>query len=485
MAKKTKVIIANSVGKDSEGNYYIHFPSRWTAKMGKSQDFNFYPYELAYLSSLLKRDTDFKVKMIDGNLLGLTSAEYITLLSKEKPDWLVMETSTPVYKFDLQVAKAMQKLFGTKTIFCGQHPTAFPEEVLNDGINYVCLGEFEYTVLDIVNGKPKKKILGLYPNGYRPLLDVNDLPFPEDDDISRMDYDHIGGCDYKEIEFFASRGCPFACSFCVAGNLYYPRPNWRPRQVESIIKEIKYLRKKYPQMEGVFFDEEDHVASKAFIMKLTSAIIKNGLADLHYDAMCGYINMDREMLTAMKNAGYYKLRIGIETGSDKVAKIALGKRVNKEKLIEVLTIARELGIKMYGTITLGAKGSTKKEDLKTLDLIKELSSQDLLFDFQRSISTPLPGTPYYKWALANNRLTDRNLDHFDGCHGVVNLPGYPAKELMKIYDECGRIYAATQIQKRKWELLLDSLKRKGLFYTINKIISIAKFVYLPNVAREV
>lgn len=485
MAKKTKVIIANSVGKDPEGNYYIHFPSRWTAKMGKSQDFNFYPYELAYLSSLLKRETKFQVKMVDGNLLGLNPDEYIRLLTKEKPDWIIMETSTPVYKFDLKVARAMQDLFGTKIIFCGQHPTAFPEEVLKDGVNYVCLGEFEYTVLDILNDKPKKKILGLYPNGYRPLLDVNDLPFPEDNDISRMDYDHIGGCDYKEIEFFASRGCPFSCSFCVAGNLYYPRPNWRPRNVDNIIKEIKYLRKKYPQMEGIFFDEEDHVVSKPFIMQLTSAIIKNGLNYLHYDAMCGYINMDREMLTAMKNAGYYKLRIGIETGSDKVSKVALGKRVNNNKLIEVLTIAKELGIKMYGTITLGAKGSTKKEDFKTLALIKELTCSDLLFDFQRSISTPLPGTPYYKWALENNRLIDKNLDHFDGCHAVVKLPGYPVKDLLEVFDECGRIFIRTQIQKRKWQLLSDNLRRKGLLYTLKKIISISKFIYFPSRSLEV
>jgi len=95
-----KILIANSVGKDKEGFYYIHFPSRWTARIGKVKDFNFYPYELAYLSSLLKRETDFIVKMTDGNFLGLNAKEYIKLLSKEKPDWLIMETASPVYKDD-------------------------------------------------------------------------------------------------------------------------------------------------------------------------------------------------------------------------------------------------------------------------------------------------------------------------------------------------------------------------------------------------
>jgi len=472
-----KILIANSVGKDKEGFYYIHFPSRWTARIGKVKDFNFYPYELAYLSSLLKRETDFIVKMTDGNFLGLNAKEYIKLLSKEKPDWLIMETASPVYKDDLEVAIAMKEKFKTKLIFCGQHPTAFPKEVLEDGVDYVCLGEYEYTVLDILSGKRRKDILGLYPNPMRPPLDVNSLPFPEDEDISRMDYDHIGGCDYREIEFFASRGCPFSCNFCVCGNLYYARPNWRSRKIESIIEEIKYLRKKYPQMEGIFFDEEDHVLNKKFIMDLTEAIIENKLNNLKYDAMCGYINMDKEMLSAMKKAGYYKLRIGIETASDKVAKVALGKRVDFEKLIEVLTEAKKLGIRMYGTFTLGALGSNKKEDLKTINLIKELLGKDLLYDYQRSICTPLPGTSFYQWAKTHNRLLNTDWEKYDGGTAVVDLPGYSETDLLKIYQQAGDIFLKHQLTKKGFSLFKEQLKRRGFLNTLEKSLSVVRYLF--------
>lgn len=473
-----KIVIANSVGRDQEGNYYIHFPSRWTARMGKVQDFNYYPYELAYLSSLLKRETDFTVKMIDGNLQGLNSEEYINLLAQEKPDWLIMETASPLYHDDLRVARAIQKKSETKIIFCGQHPTAFPKEVLADGVDYVCLGEYEYTVLDIVQGKRKKDILGLYPNPMRPPLDVNNLPFPEDDDISRMDYDHIGGCDYREVEFFASRGCPFACKFCVCGNLYYSRPNWRPRKIESIIQEIKYLTRKYPQMEGLFLDEEDHVVNKEFIMRLSEAIIKNKLNHLKYDAMCGYIGMDKEMLRAMKKAGYYKLRIGIETASDKVAKQALGKRIDLEKLMKVLEEAKKIGIRMYGTFTFGAMGSTEKEDRKTLRLIKKLLEKDLLYDYQRSICTPLPGTPFYHWAKREKRLLTDDWDSFDGGTAVVDLPGYKKKQLEKVYRECGSVFLNHQLKKKKWVLFKEQVKKRGLLNTLNKSFFVLKDLFL-------
>ena len=474
--KKNKVVIANSIGRDNFDNYYIHFPSRWTAKVGKVQDFSFYPYELAYLSSLLKQETSYKIKMLDGNLLGLNVAEYIDLISKEKPNWLIMETASPLYHLDLQVAKAIKSKYGCKIIFCGQHPTTFPSQVLADGVDYVCLGEYEYTVLDILKGKSKSTIPGLYPNKIREPLDVNKLPFPEDKDISRMDYDHIGGCDYREIEFFASRGCPFSCQFCVCGNLYYKRPNWRARDIESIISEIKYLRKKYPQMEGIFFDEEDHVISKDFILRLTDAIVANKLDNLKYDAMCGYIGMDRQMLTALKKAGYYKLRIGIETASQKVARIALRKRIDIHKLKQVLRAAKKLGIRMYGTFTFGAPGSTKIEDQKTLKLIRELLSENLLYDFQRSICTPLPGTPFYHWADKKGLLLSKNWDDYNGGTPLVKLPNYKQEDLMSVYDECGKIYLRHQIKTRHIFLLIDQIKRVGPVNSLKKTIFLFKFL---------
>ena len=52
-----KVVISNSLGRLENGRQLILFPSRWTAAVEtKSRPFSFYPYELAYLSTLLKRE---------------------------------------------------------------------------------------------------------------------------------------------------------------------------------------------------------------------------------------------------------------------------------------------------------------------------------------------------------------------------------------------------------------------------------------------
>ena len=463
-----KVVISNSVGRDYQGNHYIHFPSRYTARVGKVKNWTFYPYELAYLSSLLKKETRHKIKMVDPNLLQLNPKQAIELIKKEKPDWLIMETATILYPLDLEVAVAIKKEFGTKIVFTGQHPTAYPEKVLSDGADYVCIGEYEMTVLDLIKGKNPKRIAGLYPNSYRELLDVNALPFPEDKDISRWDYINIGGCDYKEIMFYSTRGCPRACNYCVCGNMTYKKPNWRPRKVNSIIEEIKYLRKKYPQMEGAMFYEEYQNVKKDFMLELTSEIVKNKLNDLKYYAMCGYWTLDKEVLTEMKNAGYYKIEVGIETASPIIAK-HIGKNMDLKKLRQVLRWAKEVGLKTYGTFMFGAKGSNAKEDMKTIRLMKELIEEGLLDDYQSSIAIPQPGTPFFKWADKNKYIITYDWQKYNGGCAVVSYPRYPAKEIEKIYrlTTTADIYLDLQLRRHggAFNLFLFYARKLGVWHT--------------------
>jgi len=474
VSKKIKVLIANSVGKDENGNNFILFPSRWTANVGKTKSFNFYPYELAYLSSILKKENCWDVLMVDGNFEALDWKKYFEKYKFVKPDFLVMETSSVVYEMDLKFGLAFKKKYGTKLIFCGQHPSAFAKEVMKDGVDYVCLGEYELTVLDILKGKKRSKIKGLYPNGRRELLEVDCLPFPEDDDISRINYADIGGCDYKEIEFFASRGCMMNCNFCVASQLYYKKPNWRGRKIENIVEEIKYLKNKYPEMEGIFFDEEYHNTKKSFILDLCKGIIDNGLADLKYDAMCGYWTLDKEMLEAMKRAGYYKIRIGIESVDMKTAK-GIKKNINIKRLLKVLNLAKKVGMRMYGTFTFGALGSTAKSDRKTINFLSELLDKNLLYDFQTSICTPQPGTGFFDWLDKNNYLLTKDWLKYDGKTAVYEYPDYSKKEIEDNLKLAHVIYAKKELKDKGYlKLIGDEIKKSGLLGFCRKSFELGK-----------
>ena len=59
-----KVAVCNSVGIDADGYAMIHSPSRWTNSTKDHSIFTYYPWQLAYCSSILKRDTDHEVKFL-------------------------------------------------------------------------------------------------------------------------------------------------------------------------------------------------------------------------------------------------------------------------------------------------------------------------------------------------------------------------------------------------------------------------------------
>lgn len=369
-----------------------------------------------------------------------------------------MESSTRTISEDLRLAEAAKSEFKAKVVMTGQHPMANPEEVLKVA-DFVCIGEYEFAVLDLVLGKNPKNIPGVYPNPRGELPDINLLPFPEDDDVRRIDY-HEPNCRFRQIQMYGSRGCPRRCNFCAAATLYYDQLNWRPRKVSSIIEEIKLLKTKYPEMEGVFFDEETHNIHKSFNIELAREIQKAELNDLKYEAMCEYASLDEEALTKMKAAGYYKIRFGIETGSNHVAEqMTLGKKHDLKKLRSILKFGKDIGMRFYVTISVGGLGSSPEEDKKTVDLVYELASKRLIHEIQVSINTPQPGTDFYNSCIEKNLLKVQTPhEGFDGNgHVVVEYPNYRAEQIQAKQQE---VLAAFDRGKSKSDafLFIDTAK---------------------------
>ncbi|MFC1666705.1 B12-binding domain-containing radical SAM protein [Candidatus Omnitrophota bacterium] len=487
-----KIVLANSIGIDSEGYYIIHSPSRWSEGV-KSKDrwFAYYPWELAHCSSLLKKYTDHHVKFVDGCLERLNYRRYLEKIKDESPDWLIVESATRMIDENLKLAKELKNRLGAKIVFVGHHASAFPEYILHDGADFVCVGEYEYTVLELMQGKDPKDIPGLYPNKRRPLLDINSLPWPEDEDVSRLKYGMPGepSSEYLEIQMYASRGCPRSCDFCVARNVYYAQPNWRQRDVNDIINELKHLKNRYPKMEGIFFDEEEHNASKDFILKLTKAIIDNGLDGLHYEAMCDIRTLDKEMMEAMYEAGYYKIRVGIETTSPDLLRYSR-KELDIDIVTKKLEQAKEIGLKTYGTFMVGMPGSSKEEDIKTSSYIENGISNGVLDNVQISICTPQPGTPFYNYAKGKKYIVAEDYKDFDGGRrSVVSYPEYNNKSIESVKDFVyrSREHASFLRNIRKGRMLswaLRTYKRYGVFTTIVKLANRFKLEAVHFLLRE-
>lgn len=464
-----KIVTANCVGIDSEGWYIIPYPSRWTTSAKDHIDaFTYYPKDLGYLTALLKQNTNHQVKLLDACLERQSKQEYAVRIIEEKPDWLVMESSTRTFNEDMWVARQVKKELGTKIMMTGQHPSAFAGETA-ERCDVVIKGEYLKPALRFFNNGGSGSGPGIIDFDKTNLMDVSRLPFPEDSDVSRYEYalkaDPI--CRYREIQLYTARGCPYGCVFCVASHTYYGGPDWRPRPTKSIIAEMRYLYEKYPQCQGMFFDDEIHNASVKRIKELSKAIVMAGLDNKHYNAMCAYHTFDRESLELMKRAGYYLIRVGIETASDKVADgLRLGGKYRPAKLEKFLNDAKEIGVEVYGTFTVGGPGSNKEEDTKTIRLMEQLIEDDLLSDCQISICTPQPGAPFYDWAIEQGAISKSGWSAFDGgVSSVLNLPGYSGESIERIRREALAAYDRArsvrdkQLFQNNWK---DQSRKVGL-----------------------
>ena len=93
-----EILVANSVGVDRNGYRMVHVPSRWSLGVKNFTNCGYYPWQLAYTSSLLKRDTPHTIKFMDGVLRGWDVDTY--LQHAGQPDCLVMESSTRTIRED-------------------------------------------------------------------------------------------------------------------------------------------------------------------------------------------------------------------------------------------------------------------------------------------------------------------------------------------------------------------------------------------------
>jgi anaerobic magnesium-protoporphyrin IX monomethyl ester cyclase len=442
------IVIANGPGRLDNGQEVILFPSRWDSGIPNGKKpFAFYPYELCLLSALLKRELpQHNIKFLDGNLEGWDGDRYIQEIAKLEPDVLICECSALTYPTMTRVMQGVKRLDdkdGTfQAVLCG--PMANDAQTrrtgVSDGWGPIITGEYELKVLeylDVTVPPEARTDAGL--------ISLDWLPWPEDEDVDRTRYREINhyidyATDDAIVDLYATRGCPLSCTFCVVPTYYgghgKTSRSHRCRDVQDVCDEIEYLAAKYPNFKGCYFNEEAHSANPEWLASFCEALIKRGLNNYNYDAMCGMWTFTPELVQLCAAAGYKQIRFGMESTSENVGK-AIKKTIHKDKTEQFLRWLKEAGIGAYCTIMVGAMGSTEASDLATIRDVKEWIKRGMIQKWQLSTSTPQPGTPFWDLAKKNGWLLTENPEHLDGYRACVSFPEYPANRIQIVRDGAG------------------------------------------------
>lgn len=419
-----RIVIANSVGQLDGGVPVALYPSRCDVAM-PSGTFSFYPFQLAYLSALLKREMpEHTVILVDGNLWRWNAELYIANLAEShRPDVLICECSALTYGPMTRVAVAMKQIFGTRTILAGPFGMYAPELARLAGWDHVVQGEYEAKILALLKGEP-------VPEEY---LDLDWLPWPEDDDICRADYIEPVS-PFRGIQVYSSRGCPFSCPHCVAplyhGGHGHTARSWRGRDVDDVCAEIEHLIGKYPKTQGILFYEDTHNVNVEWTASLSEALIRHGLDKrLKFDAMVAYKPFTRDLVELMARASYVFFHMGIESLVPEMGKTLRGKGIFPDKLVQVLGWFQEFDIGVWGAVMIGASGSSQETDLATLDGMRDLTRRGLITKIQYSIATPQPGTPFFEQCRREGCLVTEDFSRYNWLESVVSYPHYSARQI--------------------------------------------------------
>ena len=402
------------------------------------------PDWLAYTAAVLEKEKH-DVKLYDFPAMDWEKGKLAELVKSEKPDFVVLDTTTPSIYSDIECALIVKQNSEAKVIMVGPHVSSLPEETLingNGAVDAACIGEYEYSVRDIVRNYPiLENVTGIcyLKNGVpvktanRSLIDnLDELPFPAWHQLDLMKY-FDGGKLYPYIDIISGRGCPNRCIFCLWPQVMHGY-KYRLRTPKNVVDEIEHDIKLCPQVlkGGEFFFEDDtFTVNKPRAMEICEEIMRRNLK-IVFSVNARVDTADMEMFNVMKRAGCRELLVGFESG-DQGLLDKMHKNITVEKSVEFVRMAKKAKLEVHGCFVIGLPGETEETANKTIKFAIGLG----LTTVQFSGAVPFPGTSYFKLCETEGWLKTKTWsDWLDGGEqsSIVEYPGLPNQRINYYVD---------------------------------------------------
>ncbi len=167
-------------------------------------------------------------------------------------------------------------------------------------------------------------------------------------------------------------------------------------------------------IQSVRFDGDTENASDKHTLALCEVMRKIGVK---WSMMCRADGSSREAWQAMKDSGCFGVKIGFESGVDRIVNQVVKKNLNLVEAAETARWLRSIGMSVHGTFMVGHPSETNEEKEQTYSFINRLYAEDAINSHQLSGAAEISGTP-----LANSVITDPNyVRDPDGVHKIEGI----------------------------------------------------------------
>lgn len=229
--------------------------------------------------------------------------------------------------------------------------------------------------------------------------DLDSIPLPARDLL--MNKSSYSSEDMGLI--MTSRGCPFNCSYC-ATSIWERKTRYR--SIDNVIDEIKAVKTQYGTRQFTFKDDSFTV-NRSRVMEFCKRLI-NEQVNISWDCNTRVNLVDEEMLKAMKKAGCNGIKVGIETGSERILKM-INKKIAFDHCRKAARLFRKSGIHWTGYFMMGFPSETKDDVYQTLQFMHELQPDYASL----SVYEPFPGTDLFELGLEKGLVQkERTLEDY-------------------------------------------------------------------------
>ena len=385
-----------------------------------------YPINIIYLGGYLE-NRGHKVRIIDAQRLSKSDALIQIDAYLDDVDLVGITVMTPTLPHAIELSDFIKaRSPEMQIVWGGIHPTLFPYQTVKDkAVDYVVVGEGEIpldllakfvksrnkarigeipnlvfkgktlkpTVKSLQNFGVKKSPKNVRSMAYIETSIKHNLaeePLPGYHLLDIEKYLYVRQHDGKvrrTLELITSRGCPYRCSFCIDSIVY--RGKWRSKPVSKTTQDIRTLVESY-EIQHIFFMDENFFININRAINVIKSLAGLGItweANIRAEVLSRHLPV--EALLLMRNTGCKILRIGAESGSQRILNL-LQKDSSPEDILNAVKRSRSYGMMCNLSFMIAVPGETKDDMKQTIALIEKIRS----IAPETEIIGPQPYRPY-------------------------------------------------------------------------------------------
>jgi len=389
-------------------------------------DYLWSPIDLLVQSGWLKDKAELLVA--DSIVHRMKPQQVLDVLGTFRPDVVVSLVGSASSDQDEPFLSEVKRRTGADIFITGDLVITSLEDTL-ERWSFVDAGLLDYTepdVLRYIEGEPPQSLRVLAfrngePRTRKGLAGTFAYPIPAHELFPLKKYRISTSLGRRFTTVIASVGCNYYCPFCICSLIPL-----RLREIDNLIAELAYIRRRLGIKEIYFYDPHFTVAPKR-LHTLLRRIIDDGL-DITF--FCNaHMSIGDDSIELLRRAGCHTVMFGIESADPKILE-RYTKGITHERTREVLRLCRRLGMRTFGYFLLGLPHETESSIRETIEFARSLPLDFASFN----LPSPVPKTGLYEEVANEDSLMSPNTLHASDRSSEVSirLPTLSPDELLRL-----------------------------------------------------